>query len=130
MSDEKVIAFSIGKGLKKSGAGFERAHPGDVGRKMVELLRLRFTSPAAAVVHQLVERVKSPDGNVRDEAIKSMINIAATEEELWRNALKIALMRAKELPRSISMLKRYVAVFDEHTAAAERALIRTTDPLS
>jgi hypothetical protein len=101
--------MSIGKNLEKEWKRFEVIN-GDVGRKIVEYLRVRFTSPVGDVVATFVETAKTAE--VRDIALGVAADAAAKEFELVQMALKLTSQYARQLPLTIAELKRAKAVLE------------------
>jgi hypothetical protein len=99
----------IGKNLEKEWKRFEVIN-GDVGRKMVEYLRVRFTSPLGDVLATVDETALTVE--VRDIALGVAADAKAKEFELVQIALKLASQYARQLPLTIAALKRAKAALE------------------
>jgi hypothetical protein len=95
--------MSIGIALEDEWKRFEATN-GDIGRKVVAYLRVRFTSPVSDVVATLVAQAKTAE--VRDVASVVAADATAKELELVQMALKVTSEYRRQLPVTIAALKR------------------------
>jgi hypothetical protein len=103
--------MSIGRNLEKEWKRFEVIN-GDVGRKMVEYLSVRFASPVLDVVATFVETAKTAE--VRDRALGVAADAKAKEFELVQIALKLTSPYVRQLPPTIAELKGAKAALETH----------------